>query len=1626
MAEPDIELEDRRLSEDSLRRDIAEAIAAAQRMPTSPRSAATTIGTTKSAASLLGASYVDIDSVMSAPGAEERYAARLRTFRHALAARPARSWLRMPRLLVRGTGASFSALRRWWRRRRQLPPTEDGRKIEVDMAAPPVQVDERTSKPYCSNLVTSALYTPYDFFPRQIVVQFSKLANLYFLFVSILQMIPSWSATGNYTTIVPLMVFVLISMTREGVEDWSRSRNDKEENNREVLVAEPGGYATKKWKDLRVGDVVRVLQNEWVPADIVLLHTSGARGQCFVETLALDGETTLKTREVPTALQEHFRVENAPTARGMCTVEDPNLDLYNFEGAFALPDAHIVPLTNGNILYRGSALRNTASVQGLVVFTGKETKMQLNASKNSRTKKPKLQGKVNNTVIFLAAFVLLISGFSTLAAERIQASRGSHYWYLQGAEVTRTQNMMGYIIMFNTLIPLSLYVSMEICKLIQRFFMQNDIDMYDPINDVKCSVQTASLNEELGQVSYIFSDKTGTLTDNVMLFRKVSICGVPWIHDLDLYFDDNEEGYLFHKVRSQQVDLNAEELHILERVARLPRKSFGGRVSNAARTSTTNPILQQLRLPPPPKPGLSRAARRSLARATEDPKGWDRSRPSALSDEEEIDLNDMSPEESFDGDAIAYHPEPSPQYVPQAASPPYTPRASVDPRVAQSIAHLDAKSDIVASTTTLTSPRRRDRTPRLVMDERTSEASAHYGERARPSVQFSTAPRPSNAQSHASRTSRMSHLSVPSTQPRASTASNWHSTANPRKEQRTPSTLALLEYLQTHPTAPYAEHARFFLLVLALCHTASPDVDLNNGAMGSEIEQLDYQAASPDELALVSAARDLGFMLIDRQLDAITLRTYPDGLDAQPRDDVYRVLETIPFTSTRKRMSVVVQLPDGRIFLLTKGADNVIIERLKKSLLALAEQKQSSLYRETHMRRSAEAELALAHREVGNQRQSLESILQRTSTDLAIQESGRRSMQHGFAPRPSTATAHSGRSGRSEKADQTYEMSEAQALKRTLEQIDEFSTEGLRTLMYGHRQLTAAEYHSWKREFDAAKTSVTDRQKKVDAVGGQIECELTVTGATGIEDKLQQGVPEAIEKLRRANIHLWMLTGDKRETAVNIGFSCRLIKDYSTVISLGIDDNLEAKIIASLEEMDSNSIAHSVVVVDGQTLSKVEADAVLMSLFVDLGLRADSVILCRASPVQKANIVASVRAREPKKTMLAIGDGANDIAMIQAADVGVGIAGREGLQAARSSDFSIGQFRFLLKLLLVHGRWNYVRTCEYVLATFHKEFMFYMSQLIFQRNTLFTGTSLFESWSISMYNTLFTSLPVIALGTMTQDLGPTVLLAVPELYQLGQANKAFGLRLLIRALVLAMLQCVMCNFLAYEFYGKDYGVKDNTLYPLGVTVYASVVAVVNLKVHFVTMVHYITAISILSAVISCGGYLLWNVLIGLVYIIDPGKTYFVAREFWNLLGTELVFWATVFLCMVIGYLFELILEILANMIAPSDTFEYQELESDPYIMQRLETECELELQQGWDYQDKLDHSWLAFFRDHWPGQPRITRKNKPEEVLRRRKRDYLAEKLGLRRKPEDYDREIQEILDRRQREIEADMAARTV
>lgn len=346
----------------------------------------------------------------------------------------------------------------------QLPKTVDGRHVQVNVRDGHGLIDERTSKPYITNRIRSCKYTLWNFLPKQLVAQFGKLANFYFLVIAILQMIPGLSTTGTYTTIVPLLIFVSISMAKEGYEDICRNRLDKEDNESltsvlngsaleaeskptEAMKSDSTCWSKKKWQDLKVGDVVLLERDEAVPADIVLIQAAGAEGAAHIETKSLDGETNLKSKKPPEAVAKRcFDESSIARLEADFVVEDPNLDLYKFDGRVSLA-GETMPLTSNEVVYRGSIIRNTPYAIGVVVYSGEECKIRMNANKNPRVKAPTLQAKVNRVVIIVACLVFFIAAILTIGYAIWQPRVEERSWYLINADVPMGHVFTSFVIM---------------------------------------------------------------------------------------------------------------------------------------------------------------------------------------------------------------------------------------------------------------------------------------------------------------------------------------------------------------------------------------------------------------------------------------------------------------------------------------------------------------------------------------------------------------------------------------------------------------------------------------------------------------------------------------------------------------------------------------------------------------------------------------------------------------------------------------------------------------------------------------------------------------------------------------------------------------------------------------------------------------------------------------------------------------------------------------------------------------------------------------------------------------------------------------------------------------------------
>ncbi|CAJ0753486.1 2508_t:CDS:2 [Entrophospora sp. SA101] len=584
-----------------------------------------------------------------------------------------------------------------------------------------------------------------------------------------------------------------------------------------------------------------------------------------------------------------------------------------------------------------------------------------------------------------------------------------------------------------------------------------------------------------------------------------------------------------------------------------------------------------------------------------------------------------------------------------------------------------------------------------------------------------------------------------------------------------------------------------FFSALALCHTVLVEHPNENDPY-----EIDYKAQSPDEAALVSCARDVGFVFLERCQDTLAIEVMGEYKE-------FILLNVLEFNSTRKRMSVILRSPDGGIVLLCKGADSVIYERLEKG-------------------------------------------------------------------------------------------SQSELRQETLEDL---------------------EYSVWSTKYAEAASSINDREEKIEKVCEMIEHSLILMGGTAIEDRLQEGVPETIATLAQAGIKLWVLTGDKVETAINIGFSCSLLQNDMLLIIINASDKksilsqINEAIENFFENQDEKKSKHALII-DGETL-KYGLDDSVKPYLLDLGKRCESVVCCRVSPLQKAQVVSMVKNGLNVMT-LSIGDGANDVSMIQEANIGVGIAGEEGRQAAMSADFAFAQFRYLEKLLLVHGRWSYIRIAEMISCFFYKNIVWTIAMFWYQTWAGFSAQYLYDYTYILLYNLVFTAIPVMYLGAFDQDVDSKTSLKNPQLYKRGILQQDFTKLKFWLYVLDAVYQSLVCFFVPFGLlqFGQSHGngLTNNSLEDLGTLVAGSVVVTTNLYVGL-----NILNWSWIGFLVICGSILsfyLWVELYSIVYSIGFFRVDMI-------LFSDLDFWLAITIATIFSIMPRFVVKYLHESYWPTDT-----------------------------------------------------------------------------------------------------------
>jgi len=1093
---------------------------------------------------------------------------------------------------------------------------------------------------YRNNKIKTTIYTLLTFLPKNLFEQFHRFANVYFLFIIVLNWIPAVNAFGKEIAMIPLIFVLAVTAVKDIIEDRQRYKSDKAVNNRfcSAYDWESKAYMQMKWHVVNVGDILQISNDEIIPADILILKSSDENGICHVSTANLDGENNLKQKQVPRGFvddddEESGKRDIMKKYNFQLKCEPPNNQINSFYGSLMHPDKEETGVDKSNLLLRGCVLKNTQYVHGLVVYAGHDTKAMLNSS-GPRYKRSRLEKDINKDVI-ACVFILLLfclcgaigcgvwthdfQAFEVLMSTN-EAESPAHEGFLR---------FWTFIIVLQVIIPISLYVSVEIVKLGQVYFINRDEKLfYEPTKQYPVCRAT-NINEDLGQIKYVFSDKTGTLTENKMIFNKYSIAGsMAQIHEesesphLNTTYDLKYER--FAQQNDKEVSALWEEFFIA--------------------LSICNTVVVSVQ-------------------------------PDVVDETVETIIDSPTETNAMNGAAIKKHSFDSQ----------FNPRISSIKRRNLSMNNFP---------------------PEIVIEGEIDEFEET--------------------------TSDTNGRSVTFLQPEGGLGSRKYSKSVADRLSRSVESInSWLHYGLT----PH------------------------------------YEFESPDEGALVKAAAAHGYKLANRTPEQVFFST-PTG-DIR----IFDVLHILQFDSNRKRMSIIVKDDFGKIIVYSKGADSAILTQL-----------------------------------------------------------------------------HSG---------------QERTQVKTEEQLETFATEGLRTLCIAKKDLSQQEYEEWLENHKNAEVALEERDEKLAQSAELMERELVLLGATGIEDRLQDGVSETIASLRNAGIKVWILTGDKQETAVNIGFSCKLIDPHMEIITVNSPTKSECNDLLdqinermhtnwptlvmspthSLSSANNNSRPPMALIIDGLTLS-FALQSPLDKKFIDIAKQCESVICCRAAPLQKAAVVRLVR-ENLNAMSLAIGDGANDVSMLQMAEIGVGIAGEEGVQAVMASDFVLGRFRFLQRLLLLHGFWCYDRIARMIVYFFYKNAMFVALLFWYQLFNGFSGSNSIDDISLILYNLVFTSVPAIIAGVFDQNLPEESIIRRPVLYQWGQFGKAYSRKLFWVSIFDAVYQSLVLFFFPYfTFYGTPFG-----MIVIGVTYHQ--LAVITATLHIAIETPNFTVIHF--------GFMLGSVVLSFLY-----------------------------------------------------------------------------------------------------------------------------------------------------------------
>ena len=1234
--------------------------------------------------------------------------------------------------------------------------------------------DDEKNKQYCTNKIKTTKYNVITFLPLSILFQFTTYSNIYFLIVAIILAIKKISPQDPTVALIPFIFVIIVGVLVELFEEIKKWRNDTNFNNSTTIIVSPTtkNESIIKWAELKVGNVIKVLKNETIPSDILIIKTSLQNHFCYMQTTNLDGESALKPRELISLLQNKleftkFNTLDVSLLEGsLIDIELPNANIYKCNGSITLKNNEKSYIQIDNILLRGTTLKNTDYVYGVILYTGKDTKIMKNIQTSS-IKSSSIEDIINNIIIGVMIFVFVLCIVCTiigmvflkrnipsykdgnLNAEYIYYNHDDDFPYV--LEFFRL--FAAFFILFNNIIPISMAITFTIAKVIQIIIIEFDKELKkDPGDHLK--VLSTRLQEDLGKVKYIFTDKTGTLTRNEMIFKGCSIFGM-------LYFED----------------INTKKDEETTYTAKKPD------------------VEQQLR----------------------------------------VSLENGSPLQTINEKSIF---------------------------------------------------------------NTTKDAIEEFG------------------------------------------------------------------------------------LNITLNHNVLSELDENGKGKV-------YQGPNPDEVALVSAMKNIGIEFMERIGKSISVMLLGSKIKK------YEIMQIFAYTSERKRSGIIVKdLENNDLILFVKGADEKIfemcddfskdnlLEQVKIHLDLFAKNGLRTLcYASRHLSKDEYDAWVVDYEKIKTEAlmdisklpELEEKISQIENGVLLIGVSGledklqdevrediSKFIEAGIqlwmitGDQMKTAESIGYSSGFFEDDTEVYKIKSCESkneihsnIKSILEDISKMEKELSNFKFQSGTNSVSKKKEEMNDDFKGLnlpdsnlrlndnvydnkqndnqndtirKTNNNENRKSMNYLSINYNPNGNTNSNRSLNDNKSINDISILKFMYNKN-YLIDSTYDKNEVNTFIKFVSEanenskhldtntpdhLFKQYESELS-NIISKKEAMLsltkITSFDILKKTKIDKGIntinfgLVIEGNALIKCITNEVADD-FYQLILKARSIVCCRCTPVQKALIVEFIKNRS-NEICLAIGDGGNDVNMIKKANVGVGIFGKEGHQAAYNSDYAIGQFKYLKRLLFYHGRYILMRNSYFIYFFFYKGLLFCFPDGWFGFVSGFSGSNFWDFVWFTMYTGLVSTMPPVVIMVFEEDIDTDfegvpnkerLLTLLPDIYREYRDSKPFNEVRYYTIFILGIAHSAV--YYIWGMYNFKYGITDSSGKEMGMWDISMLSMLTLLVVQYVilfldTNKYYIWVY------LAHGAQILVNVLFGIIYGLgesdELGAYTFDVLSNWN-------FWLSLICC----------------------------------------------------------------------------------------------------------------------------------